>query len=206
MNQRAIFISIARSFLGVWENSADFIDIVKHYNAIKPLPRGYKLKLTDEWCAAFLSSVAQMVNKRDFPYECSAHRMMLKTKQVTNPEVGDLIFYDWNGDKWCDHVGMVTKVNKRTIKVIEGNNNSRVIERTVNIGDPKIRCFGRIPWAKESVSPKNLTDDQTYIKLAKECIAGKYGNGITRQKKLTEMGYDYKLVQEYVNKIFLENK
>ena len=37
--------------------------------------------------------------------------------------------------------------------------------------------------------------------VAQEVIDGKWGNGQTRKKQLTDVGYDYTLVQEEVNKI-----
>lgn len=38
-------------------------------------------------------------------------------------------------------------------------------------------------------------------KIAKEVVAGKWGNGEERKKKLTAAGYDYKAVQKEVNKL-----
>jgi len=38
-------------------------------------------------------------------------------------------------------------------------------------------------------------------KVAKDVIAGKYGNGSERKKNLEAAGYDYKAVQEVVNKL-----
>ena len=46
-------------------------------------------------------------------------------------------------------------------------------------------------------APKKKTINQ----IAREVIAGKWGNGITRKKKLKKAGYDYKKVQAEVNKI-----
>lgn len=40
-----------------------------------------------------------------------------------------------------------------------------------------------------------------YSKIAKEVIAGKWGNGDTRRKKLEAAGYDYNAVQQAVNAI-----
>ena len=37
--------------------------------------------------------------------------------------------------------------------------------------------------------------------VAQEVIDGKWGNGQTRKKQLTDVGYDYTLIQEEVNKI-----
>ena len=40
-----------------------------------------------------------------------------------------------------------------------------------------------------------------YKNVAYDIIAGKYGTGSTRKKKLKEAGYDYDLAQEFVNRI-----
>lgn len=42
---------------------------------------------------------------------------------------------------------------------------------------------------------------KTVAELAKEVIDGKWGNGETRKKKLTDAGYDYTAVQNEVNRI-----
>jgi len=47
---------------------------------------------------------------------------------------------------------------------------------------------------------------KTVDELAHEVIEGKWGNGVTRQKKLLAEGYDYKSVQARVNEILLEHK
>ena len=43
--------------------------------------------------------------------------------------------------------------------------------------------------------PKNLDA------LAQEVIAGKWGTGLMRRRKLTKAGYDYKVVQKRVNEL-----
>lgn len=42
--------------------------------------------------------------------------------------------------------------------------------------------------------------------IAKEVIQGKWGNGTSRKKKLTEAGYDYAAIQKLVNKMLKESK
>lgn len=46
-----------------------------------------------------------------------------KTKEVTdNPQEGDIVFFDWNGDGRFDHTGIFVKwVDKDTFEAIEGN-------------------------------------------------------------------------------------
>ena len=47
MTQLELYLNIARKYIGITENSPQFREIIKSYNTIKPLPRGYKMKLTD---------------------------------------------------------------------------------------------------------------------------------------------------------------
>lgn len=47
---------------------------------------------------------------------------------------------------------------------------------------------------------------KTIDEIAKEVIAGKWGNGDTRKKRLTDAGYDYDLVQARVNEILSPKK
>ena len=42
--------------------------------------------------------------------------------------------------------------------------------------------------------------------VAEEVIAGMWGNGATRKRKLTEAGYNYNEVQRYVNKLLTGEK
>ena len=42
-----------------------------------------------------------------------------------------------------------------------------------------------------------------YDKVAAEIISGKWGNGLERQKRLEYAGYNYNLIQEYVNRLLI---
>ena len=37
------------------------------------------------------------------------------------PKVGDIIFFDWEGDGTTDHVGIVEKCENGTVYTVEGN-------------------------------------------------------------------------------------
>lgn len=50
---------------------------------------------------------------------------------------------------------------------------------------------------KESQSPAKKSNEE----IAREVIQGKWGNGADRKKKLTDAGYDYKTIQNIVNKM-----
>ena len=50
----------ARSWIGRREADGTHRVIIDVYNSIVPLPRGYRMRYTDPWCAAFVSAVAQV--------------------------------------------------------------------------------------------------------------------------------------------------
>ena len=53
---------------------------------------------------------------------------------------------------------------------------------------------------KTPADPKPTTSTKkTNTEIAKEVLAGKWGNGETRKKKLTAAGYDYAAIQKIVN-------
>lgn len=51
-----------------------------------------------------------------------------------------------------------------------------------------------------SIIAKAEPSESAYISVAANCIKGFYGNGETRRKKVTAMGYNYAKVQSLVNK------
>ena len=50
-------------------------------------------------------------------------------------------------------------------------------------------------------TPTTQTAKKSVTEIAKEVIAGKWGNGSERKQKLTQAGYDYDKVQAEVNKL-----
>lgn len=52
---------------------------------------------------------------------------------------------------------------------------------------------------------KRRIDDERITELAKEVIAGKWGNGEERKRALRKAGHDYEAVQNRVNEIMLQN-
>ena len=44
-------IDVMKGWLGYSEANGKFKEIIDIYNRQKPLPAGYKVKYTDEWCA-----------------------------------------------------------------------------------------------------------------------------------------------------------
>ena len=147
----------ARTWLGCNESDGTHKAIIDVYNKHKPLARGYKVKYTDSWCATFVSAVAIKLGYTDIiPTECGCPQMVNKFKALgcweenenRKPNVGDIIFYDWEDNGKGDnlgapnHVGIVEKVSGVIITVIEGNYSNSVKRRTMAINGKYIRGYG----------------------------------------------------------------
>lgn len=201
----------AQAWLGKNENNGTHKEIIDIYNKRKPLPRGYKVKYTDDWCATFVSAVFIALGY-DFVAECSCGQMisLLQAKGIWDendarvPKPGEIIFYDWDdngkGDNrgWPEHVGIVEKVSNNKITVIEGNISNAVGKRELAVNGKNIRGYGVPKYEAEKVAEKPL---KSITEVAKDVINGLYGNGASRKIKLESEGYNYKQVQAEVNRL-----
>ena len=165
---RAQVVATAEAWLGAKTGSAQHKEIIKIYNAQRPLPRGTQMQENWAWCAVFVSAVALKLGYRDImPTEMSCHQMTLLYKQLGRwvendayvPSAGDVIFYDWqdgtnyaatNNTGTPDHVGIVTACDGITIHVIEGNVNSEVAMRVLVVNGRFIRGFGIPDYASKA--------------------------------------------------------
>lgn len=217
--ERTTVVNKALEFIGIKESDGSHKNIIDLYNDIKPLPRGYRVKYSDSWCAAFVSAIFHTLDFDDyFPLECGCGSMVEKAKKmniwVENdkyvPSIGDVILYDWqdsgNGDNVGepDHVGIVIEVNEQYgyIVVLEGNYNDSVKKRTIDINGRYIRGYVT-PKYDGNGSEVIIKDDKkkSIEELAHEVIAGSWGSGNERKNKLEAAGYDYNKVQKKVNQI-----
>ena len=156
--RRAAAVAQARAWLGRGEHDGSHAEILRVYNAIRPLPRGYTMRADDPWCAAFVSAVGAAAGLTDILYpECGCGAMLNRYRAAGRfeendeavPRPGDVIFYDWQdsglGD--CrgepDHVGLVECVEDNLIHVIEGNLSDKVGLRRIAVGARCIRGFGK---------------------------------------------------------------
>lgn len=165
----------AKSWLGKNEIDGTFKEIIDIYNAQKPLPVGYIVKYTDEWCATFVSAVAVKLGYTDIiPPECSCPRMiaLMQKKGIWQedesviPKAGWILFYDWQdngvGDNkgGADHVGIVEKVSGNTITIIEGNYSRSVKRRTLEVNGKYIRGYGVPKYDVEKTSSSSSTTNK----------------------------------------------
>lgn len=205
----------ARAWIGKNEADGTHKSIIDVYNAHKPLARGYAVKYTDAWCATFVSAVAIKCGITDIiPTECGCGQMITLFKNLgewnesdsRTPKPGDIIFYDWDdtgaGDNtgWPDHVGIVESVSGGNITVIEGNKNNAVARRTIAVNGRYIRGYG-VPKYEAEAAGNTTATTKSVTEVAKEVIAGKWGNGEDRKSRLVAAGYNYTEVQNQVNAI-----
>ncbi len=131
--------------------------IIDVYNGHYPIARNYAVQYQDAWCATFVSACAIRAGLTDIiPTESGCGQMVELFKSLGEwdendarvPNVGDVIFYDWDdsgiGDNtgWPDHVGIVAKVSGTTILVIEGNRYDAVETRIIQVDNRYIRGYG----------------------------------------------------------------
>ena len=142
------------------------------------------------------------------------------------PSPGDVIFYDWQdtgyGDNvgQSDHVGIVVCCTNGTMTIIEGNCDNAVKLRQIAVNARFIRGYGCPNYASkadgaepqptptptpdptpepEPEKPAEETTDPFITQVAREVIAGKWGNGQARKDALA--AWFVKAVQDEVNRI-----
>ena len=107
--------------------------------------------------------------------------------------------YDWQdngkGDNTGtpDHVGIVVSVSGNTMQIIEGNKTEAVGYRNLTVGGKYIRGYCLPNYASKATSTKSVET------VAKEVLAGLWGNGASRESRLKAAGYNYSEVQAMVN-------
>lgn len=153
---RKDIVSLAQSLVGTREGGVIHRKIIDKYNTFRPLPRGYAVKYTDAWCATFCSYLAIACGYTSIiPVECGCPQWITLAKGLGSwvetdsytPKPGDFVLYDWqdsgSGDNTGtpDHIGIVEKVDGKTVTVIEGNYNDSVKRRQIQIGGRYIRGY-----------------------------------------------------------------
>ena len=215
MTSRAKIVAVAKSYIGTCGGSSAHADILHYFNSVKPM--GYTAHRSDPWCAEFASACAiqafgKTAAKKFFPLSAACTYIINKAIEMNIwvesdkyiPEAGDWILYDWNdsgkGDNkgQPDHVGIVEYYKAGYIHVIEGNMGAepgKCGRRKLRIDGRYIRGFVTPDYDRIRVNKKSDED------IAKEVIAGKWGNGRERKEKLIAAGYDYNKIQAIVNEL-----
>ena len=225
---RAAVVEAMRSWLGAVPGSAKHDDILRTYNHHRPLARGYAILPGDAYCAATVSAAWIRAGAASVaPLEVSVPRMtelarkrgIWEENDAFVPAPGDAVVYDWQDDGRGDnrgrgdHVGLVESVTGGVISVIEGNMGAghMVGRRSLAVDGRYIRGFIRPDYKSladaapslplEGKVPPQGADEVSLTALAREVMAGKWGNGADRKRRLTAAGHDYKAVQAEVNRL-----
>ncbi len=99
---RSEVVATAETWLGCQEGDAFHEQIIQIYNAHEPLAQGYAVTTTDNWCAAFASTVAiECELTQIIPTECGCQRQIGLWKDINRwqeddnylPLPGDYIYY-----------------------------------------------------------------------------------------------------------------
>ena len=115
-----------------------------------------------DWCAMFASFCIHYAGVEDMPLNWGCRTWIADLEPLDryrpaqgeepySPEVGDLIFYDWEGDGLSDHVGLVAELIPETenepahLVAIEGNSGNKVQSVTYDLDDPVILGYGLLP-------------------------------------------------------------
>lgn len=150
-------LKAASSLIGVETGSPEHLKLVRDYNSVHPLPVGYPVKNTDDWCDVFVTTVFQREGLSHLiGRECGVERHIQIFKNLgiwnengaSTPKSGDIITFNWDQDSqpnngFADHIGIVEYVENGLIHTIEGNSGDvGTVKRNVyRIGHGNIRGF-----------------------------------------------------------------
>ena len=151
-------LDVARKYMGVETGTREHKKIVDAYNSVDPKPVGYTATYDDDWCDIFVTTVFQQAGLSDLiGRECGVQRHIgiMEKKGIwkgrTQPKVGDIVTFDWDGGGWADHIGIVESVNNGVITTIEGNSalyagstaKTKVNRKTYNWNSSYIKGYAR---------------------------------------------------------------
>lgn len=204
-------IQEAKKWLGSNKWGANHKKIIDGYNAVRPLPRGYAVKYSDDWCDTFVSFVAVKAGAKDLiGRECGVerHKDIFKEKGIwlglVRPQVGDVIIFNWSGNRqgWGNHIGYVASVDGDMITTIEGNTTkngvSTVAYNRFVWNSVYIQGYARPKYAEGGGQAPKVELSGDIEQLARDGIAGKLGNGEDRKRLL---GDKYEAVQAKINEL-----
>lgn len=207
MKRRLKCALTAARWLGTKEGSREHKEILKIYNSIRPLPRGYAVTDRDPWCAAFVSAAAVRSGAGErYPLECSCARIIEKAKEMGIwveqddhvPAVGDWVLYNWDakptGDDTGapDHVGVVIGMEDGDILVAEGNYDNAVKLRRVSVDWSKLRGFVHPELEEEEMRYHTLEQVPGY---ARDTIEKLVADGSLRGIAEDDLGLSEELIR-----------
>lgn len=145
-----------------------------------------------------ISNEAMLAIMQEFYYQLNAlgYKMGIYSSRSAfwNEKMTDK-WYD-NVSKWVAEYGDKVNSFNRTYDIWQYSSKGKVDGIAGNV-DMNIMYNEVIKAATPVVTPAKKSNE----KIAEEVMAGKWGNGEDRKKKLTAAGYDYNAVQSIVNEL-----
>lgn len=197
----------ARQYLGVIQGSQRHQALVAAYRRVKPWPRGYGVKVTDDWCDIFVTVLFDQCHLSHLiGRECGVERhvQLMKQKGIwcgrTRAQAGDIIVFDWQANGWADHIGLVEKVQGPQIQTIEGNSQRQVRRKLYAGSDWRIKGLARPAYRlAETQTSAAQGPLKAYGEIAQEVQNGEWGQGEERIQRLQAAGYKPRQIQALVN-------
>ena len=166
-------LNVMRGWLGFSEANGKFRQIIDLYNSVKPLPRGYAVKYTDEWCDTTVTAAGIKAGCSDLigrECGCEQHVKIFQSMGIwiedgtITPIPGDIILYNWDqgyqpNNGYSDHIGFVESVSNGQITCIEGNKEEAVARRVISVGNGYIRGFARPRYRAGGISNKPVSPE-----------------------------------------------
>lgn len=116
----------------------------------------YGFDSREEWCACFVSWCADqagLIQRGAVPRFsiCMDGKNWFQNQgrwqgAGSMPSPGAIIFFDWDRDGTCDHVGIVERCDGTTVYTVEGNSGDAVRERIYSISSDSIMGYGVVVY------------------------------------------------------------
>lgn len=199
-------IDRAKSQIGVCENPPNSNNVI--YNTWY---YGHPVSgASYPWCAVFISWLFKA--EQSLCIKTASCVQMLewfekRGQLVKTPQAGDIVFFKYStNNRRTNHVGLVVSYDGKVVNTIEGNTSSSSKGSQDNGGmvAQRNRYSNIVAYARpkyQDGSLTNITNHKSNEEIAKEVIAGKWGMGNDRRQKLSNAGYDYRVIQNIVNEM-----
>ena len=207
-------VSLARSEVGYKPTNGKYTKYAEYLDSITDFYNGKKNGY--DWCDVwydylFVKSFGADIGRKMLyqplkstgagcPFSAGFYRQNNAWSKL--PQIGSQIFFGSSGDEY--HTGIVIDFDSAYVYTIEGNaggGNGQVQRKTYKRTSSLISGYGIPNWGLAAAVKEEKEDKKDIEAIAREVIAGKWGNGSARKKKLEQAGYNYNEVQKKVNYI-----
>lgn len=162
-SRRENIVSIAESQLGYSESEKNYsVSDDGALNGYTRYGEWYGDKYGD-WSGMFVSFCLKYagVPESEVPYgsetaswvQALSWKGLYKSAKEYAPQIGDIVFFDTDGNAKADRAGIVSEISGDTVKTIEGDSDNRVERKSYSLGDGTIVGFGFIPEKLSLAAP-----------------------------------------------------